>query len=248
MRPPGGGTWRRQLRGTRRGPCCARTCRPRRPTGISPGIARSAIACCGWRWSPHRVQLRARPGPRRTRARHPHDPRADSTPLWRRAAGVGGGFSTAPAAELTSRLVCDGCHCMSFGKCGTYTPPTKGQFNMCNCTLPEVPHAEDPAPFPRLLQGRSQRDRRPIAGAQKRSRWTRRSPARSTTHPAACLESLERLGRGACWGRTPRRLELWSGRRGQLGEPAGLPGYSVVQASLRCCGMPASRARTSASR
>lgn len=193
------------------------------------------------------MRLRSWRRPGRTGARRRHDPRIASTPARAGAAGAGG-FSTARVAELTSRLVCDGCHRMSFGKCGTYASPTKGQFNMCNCTLPGVPHTGDPTPLPRLLQGRSQQVRQTTPGAQKRSRWTRRSPARSTTHPVVCLESSEWLGRGACWGRIPRRLELWSGHYGRLGEPAGLPGYSVVQASLRCCGMPASRARTSASR
>lgn len=193
------------------------------------------------------MRLRSWRRPGRTIARRPHDPRAASTPLRAGAAGAGG-FSTAPVAELTSRSVCDGCHRMSFGKCGTYAPPTKGQFNMCNCTLSGCRTQVIRHPSPGSYKDAHSRYDRPTPGAQKRSRWTRRSPARSTTHPVVCLESSDWLGRGACWGRIPRRLELWPGHHGRLGEPAGLPGYSVVQASLRCCGMPASRARTSASR
>ena len=163
---PGGGVWR-QWPGTRRALCSARTCRPRRRTGTSHGTARYVIACCGWRWSPHRVPPGPRPRPRRTRARRRHDPRMAPTPLRTRAAGKGG-FSTAPRAGLTSRLVCDGCHRMSFGKCGTYAPPTKGQFNMCNCTLSGVSRTGDPTPLPRLLQGRAQQDRQTHRGRTKK--------------------------------------------------------------------------------
>jgi hypothetical protein len=45
--------------------------------------------------------------------------------------------------------------------------------------------------------------RRPPLGAQKRSRWTRRSPARSTTYP--CCEGMAPVGAGAC------RVELCEG-------------------------------------
>ncbi|GAA3228345.1 hypothetical protein GCM10020256_40530 [Streptomyces thermocoprophilus] len=49
-------------------------------------------------------------------------------------------------------------------------------------------------------------------------------------------------------GQSPRRLELWF--RAVTAGWGDLPGTRVFscQASLRCCGMPASRARTSASR
>jgi hypothetical protein len=41
---------------------------------------------------------------------------------------------SADASQATRTLACDGCHRISFQKGGTYTPPTTGQFNMCNCT------------------------------------------------------------------------------------------------------------------
>jgi hypothetical protein len=166
VRPSGGGVWR-QRSGTRRGLCFARTCRPRRRTGTSRGTARSATICCGWRWSPRRAPFRPRLRPGRTRARLPLDRRAVPTPAGAGAAEAGG-FSTAPAAGLTSRLVCDGCHCMSFGKYGTYAPPTKGQFNMCNCTLTGASRTGDPTPLPRPLQGRSQQRRRTDRGRTKK--------------------------------------------------------------------------------
>ncbi|MFF5155968.1 DUF6274 family protein [Streptomyces sp. NPDC000348] len=47
--------------------------------------------------------------------------------------------SSAYATGSTSRLVCDGCHRISFGMLGAYTSPTTGQFNMCNCTTRRGP-------------------------------------------------------------------------------------------------------------
>lgn len=83
--------------------------------------------------------------------------------------------------------------------------------------------------------------------AQKRSRWTRRSPARS-----------ERLARGVreTGSVGADRRVVWSygvlceavtGAR-RVGGPGNALFQAVFQASLRCCGMPASSARTSASR
>ncbi|GAB2988422.1 hypothetical protein GCM10023080_062470 [Streptomyces pseudoechinosporeus] len=73
-------------------------------------------------------------------------------------------------------------------------------------------------------------------------------PAESSAIDDAPL-LLEVLARAwALLGQNPRRLELWFEQSGTLGEPAEMPCYAVVQASLRCCGMPASSARTSASR
>ncbi len=63
-----------------------------------------------------------------------------------------------------------------------------------------------------------------------------------------------RLQTESRWARrSPARCRRTAGRRAGGGpEDAGLCGYFAVrpddQASLRCCGMPASRARTSASR
>jgi hypothetical protein len=130
---------------------------------------------------------------------------------------------------------------MSFWNRGTYRSPTTGQFNMCNCT-PRHRSSRgcltgDPTPLPRLRQARPQGGRPPTVRAQNRSRWTRRSPARSTT----------RLRMGPV-GAGPASLGASVRAPRPTGGSAGLPGYSVVQASLRCCGMPASRARTSASR
>lgn len=166
VRPCGGGVWR-QRSGTRRGLCFARTWRPRRRIGTSPGTVRSATVCCGWRWSRRRVPLRARLRPGSTRGRLAGDRRVAPTPAGAGVAGAGG-FSTALAAGLTSRLVCDGCHRMSFGKCGIYLPPTKSQFYMCNCTLTGASRTGDPAPLPRLLQGRSQQRRRTDRGRTKK--------------------------------------------------------------------------------
>ncbi|WP_371242551.1 DUF6274 family protein [Streptomyces pimonensis] len=167
--------------------------------------------------------------------------------------------SSACAACSTSRLVCDGCHRMSSGKCGTYTSPTTGQFNMCNCTTrrgtPRSAHRRSPA---RPRSPASPRTERPPGLARagpppyertKRSRWTRRSPARSTTHPcSAAWKALIGLGEGPV-GAVPASLGARvPGRLGRWGTSRSGPVHAVVQASLRCCGMPASSARTSASR
>lgn len=72
----------------------------------------------------------------------------------------------------------------------------------------------------------------------------------ATGHKKIALDPAESsaINDAPLLGQGRRRLELWFRAPRQVGGPAVLPGYSVVQASLRCCGMPASRARTSASR
>lgn len=42
--------------------------------------------------------------------------------------------TSAGGTGRTSARGCDGCHRMSFGNLQAYACPTKGQFNMCNCT------------------------------------------------------------------------------------------------------------------
>ncbi len=110
---------------------------------------------------------------------------------------------------------------------------------------PPRPHVPSHAPPP---------PRTPPCPRTKRSRWTRRSPARSTTHPCDCLEGPEgsrRLWKAWAWallGQEPASLRTCVRTPRHVGGTTELPGHAVVQASVRCCGMPASRARTSASR
>jgi len=84
----------------------------------------------------------------------------------------------------------------------------------------------DPTPT-RLSADRAQKNRAGPGGVQRDHR-----------------RALVVGGRGP-WGRTPvGRSNVGQSRNGN----PEMPGYAVFQASLRCCGMPASRARTSASR
>lgn len=77
---------------------------------------------------------------------------------------------------------------------------------------------------------------------KKRSRRTRRSPARSNDVPV-----LHRYG--ARWGGRPSCGAMGgSVRAGGPGNPVVTRRQGACQASLRCCGIPASSARTSASR
>ncbi len=117
--PPGGGVWRHRL-GTRHGRRSAHTCRPRRRTGASPATAPSTTAPCDGRRAPY-------PAPRTPPGRPGNTSVPTPVP------------SSAYAAGSTSQPVCDGCHPMSFRKCGTYTSPTTSQFNMCNCTTRRGP-------------------------------------------------------------------------------------------------------------
>ena len=156
---------------------------------------------------------------------------------------------SAPGQRTARIRSCDGCHLMKLHAHGPYTRPTRPQFNMCNCTaLRGVPAAVS-SPSPETRRAAHRHAARARRRAQKRSRWTRRSPARSTTYPCHSPDSSGRPGRGTCWGRS---RVMWSqrcpGRLGRLGDPAVSSGSAKAQASLRCCGMPASRARTSASR
>ncbi|GGL12462.1 hypothetical protein GCM10010094_86800 [Streptomyces flaveus] len=123
---------------------------------------------------------------------------------------------------------------------------------MCNCTPPwGQPHNR--------IQTRPKRHSRPLRDhpdsprpltlrQRARTKKIALDPAESSAIDDAPL-LLEVLARAwALLGQNPRRLELWFEQSGTLGEPAEMPCYAVVQASVRCCGMPASSARTSASR
>ena len=156
---------------------------------------------------------------------------------------------SAAAQTPTRTLVCDGCHRIRFlENRGTYPPPTTWSISYVQLHHHQQgpPHRQDPTARPQTpTRPLTDRPHRRTDPRTKRSRWTRRSPARSTTHPVA---TRNELGRGPCWGRTRVAWSCRFGRHDGLGGPASSPGYSVVQASLRCCGMPASSARTSASR
>ena len=171
--------------------------------------------------------------------------------LARQGPRSGPGFLYPRVASVTSGGECDGSHRFRVG-CGvTYGLLTTRQFNICNCTTspcplgagrgtrlnPNSPSSNTSRGARRLgRQGPGQPGRAHPhwRGSQKRSRRTRRSPARSTIkcrwgqRPDVC-------GRG-------HRFGVWA---------PNAPGYAVIspdQTSLRCCGMPASNARTSASR
>ncbi|MFC7510521.1 DUF6274 family protein [Streptomyces thermocarboxydus] len=166
--------------------------------------------------------------------------------------------SSAYAVGSTTQLVCDGCHRMSFHKGGTYASPTTGQFNMCNCTprvlRPDLSGA-DPTDVLRLRQARAHKG---VEAVRTRTRTHHRRTKdragpggvqrdRRRTRCSVGCEALIRLGERAV-GAVPASLGAKvPGRRGRWG-PAGSARFMQVQASLRCCGMPASSARTSASR
>jgi len=189
---------RHRQRDTRPARCCAPIWRPRPAIRTAPGTARSVVASNGSSWSPRRPTTAVPTSPtRRSPASHPTCSTTKALPLhdlWR-----------IPAPPVMIRSVrhvplarpgrCDGSHGIGFGNRAVYTPYTIHQFNMCNCTLgPTPPEAPLPAPArapvrapatPRHTPAQHpHRTRtRPGPGAQKRSRWTRRSPARSTTYP-----------------------------------------------------------------
>ena len=221
----------RERGSTRPGRCCAPIWQAARPaTGISHGTAPSAIASCGSPWS----DPMAAPTPPRSGPRTKVPPRGRPTterlvPFWWQA--------------RVHRLRCDGCHRTGFLKLRQLTPSLQPANLIC-AIAPPSGDVRGTDSLPTRQAGRRP-PHRPPPGT-KRSRWTRRSPARSTTHPC-CSWFL--LGRGPPLGRDPRRLELWVRAVREVGGTTEMPCYSVVvQASLRCCGMPASSARTSASR
>lgn len=160
----------------------------------------------------------------------------------------GGAFRfPAVAGSYTARgAQCDGSHRKRFTKGRPYALPTTGEFNMCNCTprtgalgeqvnqpgpaFPGGPeHSRTDPPGPARGPGRTRPDARLPAAAPglgvragtKKSRWTRRSPARSNDAPV-----LHRYG--ARWGGRPSC--------GAMGGPVrvGGPGSPVVAARQGC--------------
>lgn len=145
----------------------------------------------------------------------------------------------------TSARGCDGCHRKSFGNPQAYACPTKGQFNMCNCTgirdssrnirhrppaargtaratpLPgtarEGPAAPRAAPSPGPPPGPRPDPRTASTNARRTAPGTRpRSPSRTASAPERTAARDRRPGARRPRGRL-RRPEGPDGRRSRPG-------------------------------
>jgi hypothetical protein len=89
---------------------------------------------------------------------------------------------SADGPHATRTAACDGCHRISFQKCGTYPLPTTSQFNMCNCTArrehpQEIRHPSpdsDKAAHRPVIEGHPghKKDRAGLGGVQRDRRRT----------------------------------------------------------------------------
>lgn len=144
-----------------------------------------------------------------------------------------------------------------------------GQFNMCNCTSPTSPPTGGPPPSAAARRGPQRAWRTRGFGARLGGVRTHRTAASQPAEPPArSTPSPSRRPGTVRSGRPDSKIALDPAESSAIDDSARLgtvltlpavvgvrrgggpemPVPAVSQASLRCCGMPASSARTSASR
>ncbi|GHD38069.1 hypothetical protein GCM10010335_36180 [Streptomyces galbus] len=136
---------------------------------------------------------------------------------------------------------------MNFRSGGSYPAPTTGRFNMCNCTLPGGGAQPTRQGSPESHKGTHRSPAPPVRRTKKIALDPAESSAIYDAPCLACLTDVFGVGEGPVGAGTRVARSQGSGATADWGTSRSAR-YSVVQASLRCCGMPASRARTSASR
>lgn len=141
---------------------------------------------------------------------------------------------SAQASRATRTVACDGCHRISFQKCGTYTPPTTGQFNMCNCTAGQALPQEIRHPSPDCDKA----THRPSAGTPREHKKDRAGLGGVQRDLRRTLVSARKSWAWALLGQNPRRLELWFGRLDGLGDLSNCPVMQLFRPRCAAAGYP----------